>query len=324
MSTKIITIIGATGTQGGSVISALLSSPSRSPYHLRAVTRNPDSPKARTLASQGVELVTADLDNKASLLNVFQGSQIIFGVTDWATLFKKHGVEEATRIEIQQGTNLYLAAKETKTLEHYIWSTVSSPDKVSGGKWKVPFLDSKSVVDDLIKKDKEFLAKTTFFWCTVYGTNMGYPVTKPREEEGIWVLRLPVGPGAVIEEINDPSKNVGIFVKAIIEQPDKTRNGIYVLGSVESITTGDMLKLWGEVLGRETRYEQITQEAYEEMHGKFAGLTGRKFGFYEEFGREGLSWSAGKGDKVLKKGDLGIKDEDLVGLKGCYEGMNWD
>ncbi|KAF8855652.1 NAD(P)-binding protein, partial [Acephala macrosclerotiorum] len=234
---RTITVTGATGTQGGSVIFSLLS------YSIRAITRNPTSPKALALASQGVEVVTADLNDKSSLIQAFTGSYALFGVTDWATLFHHHGEEEATKIEIQQGINLYLAAKETKALEHYIWSTTSSPNKLSSGKWKVPFLDSKAVVDDLIKKDKEFLAKTTFFWCTVYGSNMNLPVTKPREEEGIWVQRLPVGPGAVIENISDPSKNVGVFVKTIIENPQKTRNGRYFLGSVESITTGKMLEV---------------------------------------------------------------------------------
>ena len=57
---KLILVIGATGAQGLPVIDALLAPTadgSPSPYTVRALTRDPESKRAQTLASKGVELV---------------------------------------------------------------------------------------------------------------------------------------------------------------------------------------------------------------------------------------------------------------------------
>ena len=56
---KLILIIGATGTQGIAVINALLAPTTDgtpSSYAVRALTRDPDSRRAKELAKKGVEL----------------------------------------------------------------------------------------------------------------------------------------------------------------------------------------------------------------------------------------------------------------------------
>lgn len=72
MSPKLIVVFGATGKQGGSVVDALLKSAES--YSVRAVTRNPNTDKARALAARGVEVVTGDLDHYNSLLKAFEVS----------------------------------------------------------------------------------------------------------------------------------------------------------------------------------------------------------------------------------------------------------
>ena len=57
---KIITVVGATGSQGGSVIRTLLGNKS---YKLRAITRDPASDAAKALVAQGVEVVKADAND---------------------------------------------------------------------------------------------------------------------------------------------------------------------------------------------------------------------------------------------------------------------
>ena len=47
---KLVTIFGATGAQGGSVLKAMQNDPA---YKLRAVTRNTQSDKAKAIAQQG-------------------------------------------------------------------------------------------------------------------------------------------------------------------------------------------------------------------------------------------------------------------------------
>ena len=50
-----VVVTGATGTQGGAVVKNLLERG----HQVHAVTRNPESAKARELASAGVKLVRA-------------------------------------------------------------------------------------------------------------------------------------------------------------------------------------------------------------------------------------------------------------------------
>ena len=74
MSTKLIAVIGATGNQGGALARAILSNPGGPDVRLRAITRNPDSAKARAMATQGAEVVAADIDDAASLISAFAGA----------------------------------------------------------------------------------------------------------------------------------------------------------------------------------------------------------------------------------------------------------
>jgi uncharacterized protein YbjT (DUF2867 family) len=58
---KIIAIVGATGRQGGSLIAPFLRD---NTWHIRALTRDPSSSKAKELAAKGVEVVKADVNNR--------------------------------------------------------------------------------------------------------------------------------------------------------------------------------------------------------------------------------------------------------------------
>jgi uncharacterized protein YbjT (DUF2867 family) len=59
MATKTFLVVGATGTQGSSVVSAILSTPSLPSIEILALTRNTSSPKAKALAA---------LDSRVTLL----------------------------------------------------------------------------------------------------------------------------------------------------------------------------------------------------------------------------------------------------------------
>lgn len=55
---KILTVFGATGNQGGSVINAVLADPALSKeFKIRGITRDKSKPAAKALADRGVEMV---------------------------------------------------------------------------------------------------------------------------------------------------------------------------------------------------------------------------------------------------------------------------
>lgn len=56
---KILTVFGATGNQGGSVVRAILNDPALSKeFKIRGVTRDVSKSAAKDLASKGVEVVS--------------------------------------------------------------------------------------------------------------------------------------------------------------------------------------------------------------------------------------------------------------------------
>ena len=69
----ILTVIGATGKQGASVVNAALQDGT---YKVRAITRNINSEKAKAFAARGVELATADIDSEESLIKAFEVSRL--------------------------------------------------------------------------------------------------------------------------------------------------------------------------------------------------------------------------------------------------------
>jgi len=80
MTKKIIAVAGATGAQGGGLVRSILADPS-SEFAVRAITRDPDSPKARALAAAGAEVVAADIADKAAVARAFDGAYGAYCVT---------------------------------------------------------------------------------------------------------------------------------------------------------------------------------------------------------------------------------------------------
>jgi uncharacterized protein YbjT (DUF2867 family) len=61
---KLLVVFGATGQQGGSIVSTVLSDPELSKtYKLRAMTRDPSAASAQVLKAKGVEVVKGDVDD---------------------------------------------------------------------------------------------------------------------------------------------------------------------------------------------------------------------------------------------------------------------
>src|SRR6201987_5426392 len=73
---RTILITGVTGNQGGAVAQALQGSG----FHLRGLTRKPDSERAAVLTRQGIEIIKGDLDDEATLRRALAGAWGVFGV----------------------------------------------------------------------------------------------------------------------------------------------------------------------------------------------------------------------------------------------------
>jgi uncharacterized protein YbjT (DUF2867 family) len=127
MMKKTILIVGATGHQGGAVITALL----RTDFAIRALVRDTADPKAQALAKNGIELVQANLDDPDSLAQAMRGAYGVFSVQGY-----RLGEREVT-----QGKNVADAALKS-AVKHLVYSSVGGAERSSGiphfeAKWRV-------------------------------------------------------------------------------------------------------------------------------------------------------------------------------------------
>ena len=135
-SDRTILITGVTGNQGGAVARALRGTE----FHLRGVTRKPDSERAMALARHGVDVdvVKGDLDDEAALRRALAGAWGVFGVQNAAEAGVEH--EEA------QGKRLAMLAREAG-VEHYVYTSVGSAHKRTG----IPHFDSKWRIEETVR-----------------------------------------------------------------------------------------------------------------------------------------------------------------------------
>jgi len=131
---KTILITGVTGHQGGAVARALQDKG----FHLRGLTRKPESAQAAALARHGVDIVKGDLDDEATLHRALAGAWGVFGVQN----AQEAGVER----EEAQGKRLATLAREAG-VEHYVYTSVGSADKRTA----VPHFDSKWRIEETVR-----------------------------------------------------------------------------------------------------------------------------------------------------------------------------
>lgn len=131
---RTILITGVTGHQGGAVAQALQDKG----FHLRGLTRKPESAQAAALARHGVDIVKGDLDDEATLRRALAGAWGVFGVQN----AQEAGVER----EEAQGKRLATLAREA-AVEHYVYTSVGSAHKRTG----VPHFDSKSRIEETVR-----------------------------------------------------------------------------------------------------------------------------------------------------------------------------
>ncbi|KAL4995603.1 hypothetical protein BDV10DRAFT_174417 [Aspergillus recurvatus] len=318
---KIITIIGATGTQGGSVVTALhnLDNPT---YTIRAITRNPSSSAAKSLTDRNIEVIKADLHDLPSLISAFKGSHAVFAVTNFFENLSTHGIQGAMDRETEAGINLAKAAAATETLEHYVWSTLPDSKANSAGRVCVPYYESKNVVDRYIRTVPELLRKTTFVWFGWYAGNMAVPLYHPnrvRAFDGMGgktcVTFLGVDPGTKVPLLGDEKVNVGLLVKAILEEPEKTLPGKTVSGVFEQRPFGDIVEAFGKAKGVQARCVRIDREAYRSLWPIWGDVLDISHAYLEDTGQ--MAFTSKEGEAVLTRKDLRV--EGLVGIEEAFE-----
>jgi len=278
---KIITVFGATGAQGGGLVRAILSD-TNSEFKVRAVTRNANSEKAKALAQLGAEIVEADIDDAASIKKAVEGAYGAFFVT----FFWEHFSAEK---EYQEVSDFAKAAKEAN-LQHVIWSTLEDTrnwvllddDRMPTlqGKYKVPHFDGKGAADKLLVEAglPVTLLRTSFFWDNFIHFGMG----PKKGEDGNYYIAFPMDDkklaGMAAEDIGKCA--YGLFKKG---------NGSVgeIIGIVgEKLSGGEMAAKLSKALDINVIYNNVSPETYRSFGFPGADDLGNMFQFKRDFNED--------------------------------------
>ncbi|MBD1822883.1 NmrA/HSCARG family protein [Cyanobacteria bacterium FACHB-DQ100] len=275
---KTIAIIGATGAQGGGLVRAILND-TNGGFAARAITRNVQSDKANALASQGAEVVAADLDDLDSLQHAFSDAYGAYCVTN----FWEHFSPEK---ELIQAQNLATAAKQAG-VQHVIWSTLEdtrqwvplSDDRMPTlmDKYKVPHLDAKGEANHYFTN---LGVPTTFLLTSFYWDNFIYFGMEPQKgPDGRYAITLPMSdkklPGIASEDIGRCA--YGVFQKG----SELIGQTVGIAG--EHLTGDEMAAAFSQALGQTVAYNSVDPAVYRSFGFPGAEDLGNMFQFKRDF-----------------------------------------
>jgi len=279
--TKIITVFGATGAQGGGLVRAIARDKSGE-FTARAVTRDPKSEKAKALAALGAEVVAGDVDDPTSIERAFAGAYGAYCVTFyWAHMSPEKETGEARAMA---------AAAKKAGLKHVLWSTLEdtrrwiplTDDRMPTllGKYKVPHYDSKGEANAAFTDSgvPTTLFHTSFYWDNFIHFGLG-PKPGP---DGTLAITFPLAdkklPGMAAEDIGKCAYGV---LKRGSEFIGKS---IGVAGG--HLTGAEMAAAFSKALGKQVQYNAVTPEVYRGFGFPGADDMGNMFQFKRDFEKE--------------------------------------
>jgi uncharacterized protein YbjT (DUF2867 family) len=241
---KVILVTGATGRQGGAAVRRLRERG----FSVRALTRDPDQPKARVLTGPGTEVVRGDLDDQASLTRALEGVHGVFSV---------QGDDAGGENEARQGINLADAAKRAR-ISHLVHSSVAAADQDTG----VPDFAIKLRIEEHIRESglRYTILRPVFFmenWVTM------------RSSIETGNLALPLEPATRLQMI--AADDVGAFATLAFEHPGKWQGHTVDIAGDE-FSMNELAAAFSRMTGREVQYQQLDWGDFEQRAGREATL----------------------------------------------------
>lgn len=241
MTAKRILVVGAIGTQGGTVVDALQpeSNDEREVYGL---TRSPESGAARALADRGVTIVAGDLTDRDAMDEALSGMNAAFGVTTGMG-----GGDER-----EQGDTLVAAAEESG-ISHLVMSTGGNCDDRPG----IPHIDAKADIEERIGESN--LQATVL---RPHSFTSNFEAQREAIETG--ELPYPMGPDDR-RTLVDPA-DIGRLAARAFDDPNRFAGETIELAA-DSYTFAEVAAAFSEVVGHEVEPVSVSVETFVERMG---------------------------------------------------------
>ncbi|CAF1054668.1 unnamed protein product [Rotaria sordida] len=291
-SRPLVTIVGATGAQGGAVVRSLVET---GKYKIRGLTRDSTSDKAHVLKhlSDDIEMVTCDITNSDDVIRAFKDSWAIFALTDY---WSQPNQPEA---EMQQGIIMADAAALLK-IPYYIFSTVEDVNKLSDGKLDAPHFSQKAKIRDYIKEKYPNL-KTIYVEPGCYMQNWRNFPSLAKLHNGTLVFSAPLNPTAKLHLVD--IDDIGPIVREILENPEKFV-GQDICICAEEINFEDVPKIFTRVTGIPAIAKTLTEEEFRAANTWLSKSAQddlfNMYKWYEEYGYYGKDKDWTSGQKLTK------------------------
>ncbi|KAI0153397.1 hypothetical protein BJ166DRAFT_594573 [Pestalotiopsis sp. NC0098] len=322
---KLIVVIGVTGTQGSSVANTFLELPG---WRVRGTTRNPQTESARAMAARGVDVVQADYNDAATLPAALEGAHVVFCNTDFFVNMMSAqpdalpaGVrsvnEQAYRLEVAQNVAVAeAAARAAPHLERFVLSSLSHASRWSRGEiTSLWHYDSKAEALRIIgERFPDLAAKVSTVQIGHYVENMhAFPGMMPqRQADGSYAVLRPLGPDVPIPFVV-AGKDTGAFVKALVDAPA----GTDLLGASEVMSWEQWAAVWGRVNGVQAGFRRVeNEELFRGAPKPLADELWDAHAYFEKFGHTG-----GDPDVVTPE-QLGIT-KSLTTMEEYIRGEDW-
>ena len=282
-TTTTISVLGATGSQGGGLVQAILNSPDRT-FAVRALTRDVTSERARALTEAGAEVVQADLDDPLSLPAAFDGVNAAFIVTNyWAPLSQQdEGHRTAADRELAQADAAAQAVHDAG-VRHVVWSTLEDTRgsfargqvPLIDGKYTVPHFDAKAEADAFFRRRG---VPTTFLRTTLFYEGLTDSLGPSRDEDGTLALHLPMGR----ERLSSIAVgDIGGTALEIFARPDEYI-GRTVSIAGDHLTGEQYASILSDVVGERVEYRPPTWAQFRDLNFPAAVEMGNMFQFYAQ------------------------------------------
>ena len=250
-----VVVTGSTGKQGGAVARGLLARG----HMVRAVTREPNSSQAKSLANAGATLVAASLEDTTAITKALEGATSLFAMT-----IPSGGADAETR----QGFAAAEAAKAAGV--HLVFTSVGSANRETG----IPHFDSKYEVEEHIAK---IGVRATVLAPVYFMENLHFG--KEQLAKGVYATPLP--PTRQLAQV--AVADIGAVTVRLLEDPGRFAGRRFDLGGDE-LTGKDVTAILSRVTGRPFTYFQVPLDVIRQRMGE----DGAKM--YEWFDRVGFTF----------------------------------
>src|SRR5260221_4518443 len=236
-----VVVTGSTGKQGGAVARGLLERG----HKVRAVTRDPHSSQAKSLANAGATLVAASLEDTAAITKALEGATSLFAMTT---------PSGGTDAETRQGVAAADAAKAAGV--HLVFTSVGSANRRTG----IPHFDSKYEVEKHIAK---LGVRATILAPVAFMENLYF--IKEQLAKGVYAAALP--PTRALGQVAVP--DIGAVAVRVLEDSARFTGKRFDLAGDE-LTGNEAMAILSRVTGRSFSYSQVPLDVVRQRMGEDA------------------------------------------------------